>query len=43
MIAFLVELLGDVDVPTHPVYGVVNAILNAATLVVVALIYSHRK
>jgi hypothetical protein len=41
--AVFVSLLGDEAAPTHPVWGLVNATLNALTLVVVAALYSRRR
>jgi hypothetical protein len=35
--------LGDGAVPVSPVWGLVNAALNAATLVAVAAIYTRRR
>lgn len=37
------RLLGDEAAPVSPIWGSVNALLNGATLVLVALVYTRRR
>lgn len=42
MTHIVLELLGDDTAPVSPIWGVLNAALNGATLVVVALVYTRK-
>lgn len=43
IVAAVVQLLAADATPVSPVWGALNAVMNAATLVAVALIYSRRR
>jgi hypothetical protein len=42
-IAIVIALLGDETAPVSPVWGALNALLNALTLITVAAIYTRRR
>lgn len=42
-LAIVIALLGDEAAPVSPVWGALNALLNALTLITVAAIYTRRR